>query len=161
MNLPKSKEAYIKAIMNPWKFNTMMGLKLPSLIFWGVKLKQLDSDKCIVSIPFRFTTQNPFGSIYFSALNGAAELSTGIPVQMMLAQFGPHSMLVTGFSATFVKKASTKTEFVCEQGAELLRFFEGLKSPGDNGVITLNSRGYNTSGDEVCNMQVTWSIKKK
>jgi hypothetical protein len=161
MKIPSSSAEYIKKITNPWVYWSLMGLKLPSIIFWGLKLKKLDRERCEVMIPFRFTTQNPFRSIYFAALNGAAELSTGIPVQMLLCDKGRASMLVTGFSATFIKKASTDTLFVCSEITKLQNIIESLSTECPKVEFHLESIGYNTLQEVVCRMNVHWSIKLK
>jgi Domain of unknown function (DUF4442) len=161
MTLPTSSMEYRKQILKPWKFWTMMFWKLPSIVFWGVKLKELDDYKCSVTIPYSFTTKNPFDSIYFGALNGAAELSTGLLVQMKLADYGPCSMLVTGFEAQFLKKSETIITFVCIGGQILDDFLKSLKNSGDKGSLELESKGYNSNNEVVCVMQIKWSIKKK
>jgi hypothetical protein len=161
MKLPNSSSEYIKSITNPFKYWLMIGLKLPSVLFWGIKLIKLDDDECIVNIPFRFTTQNPFKSIYFAALNGAAELSTGLPVQMVLCDKGPSSMLVTGFEAQFIKKASTHTRFICKDIQKLRTVMANVNPANPTAVVTLETIGYNLTNEEVCRMKVHWSIKCK
>ncbi len=161
MTLPKSKAEYVASLTKPWKFWLSMVINLPSIAFWGAKVVSIDDNQCVVSLPFRWSSKNPFKSIYFSALNGAAEISTGFLVQMMVAEYGPHSMLVTKFEVEFVKKADTTILFTCDQGNELVSFFDGLKSKGESGVIALKSEGRNTRNEVVCRMIVTWSIKRK
>jgi hypothetical protein len=103
MNMNPEAENYRKKMLNPFIFWVAMLSKLPSAIFWRLRVKKLDQDKCEVSLPFFWRTQNPFRSIYFAALAGAAELSTGILCQMALAGKGKFSMLVVDFRAEFYK----------------------------------------------------------
>lgn len=151
---------YQRKMTNPLIFWFAMLVKLPSAIFWKLKVKSLTSEKCEVTIPYFWRSQNPFKSIYFAALAGAAELSTGALCQLALAGRGQFSMLVVDFRAEYHKKASSKITFTCEQGAELFDLIESL-NPGDTAQLTMISTGRNTSGETVAKFFVTWSFKRK
>lgn len=152
--------AYQHKMKNPLIFWFAMLAKLPSAVFWRLKIKELDAQHCEVSIPYFWRTQNPFRSIYFAALAGAAELSTGALCQLALAGKGKFSMLVVDFRAQYSKKADTKITFSCEQGTELFRLIESLQ-PGQSEQLTMISVGRNISGEEVARFFVTWSFKRK
>jgi hypothetical protein len=160
MNLPAPALAYQKKMMNSFIFWWAMLFKLPTAVFWRLKMVQLDRQHCVVSIPYFWRSQNPFKSIYFAALAGAAELSTGALCQLALAGQGAFSMLVVDFRAEYSKKASTKTTFSCEQGAEVFDLVASL-NPGESKQITMVSYGKNTAGEEVARFFITWSFKRK
>ncbi len=145
---------------NPFIFWFAMLFKLPTAVFWRLKMIHLDSQKCHVSIPYFWRSQNPFKSIYFAALAGAAELSTGALCQLALAGKGSFSMLVVDFRAEYSKKANTKILFTCEQGAELFSLIDALK-PGETSQLTMLSIGKNKAGEEVARFFITWSFKRK
>lgn len=157
-----SKEAlsYQKKMTNPFIFWFAMLLNLPSAIFWRLRIRTLTQEKCEVSIPFFWRSQNPFRSIYFAALAGAAELSTGALCQLALAGKGQFSMLVVDFRAQYNKKANTKITFSCDQGLALFELIESLE-PNQSAQLTMISIGTNTSGEEVARFYVTWSFKRK
>src|SRR5690606_9523397 len=152
--------AYQRKMNNPLVFWSAMLFKLPSAIFWGLRIKTLTSSRCEVTIPYKWRTQNPFKSIYFAALAGAAELSTGALAQLALAGRGAFSMLVVDFRAEYSKKANRKITFVCDQGEELSELIKSLKV-GDAGQLTMISTGTNPSGETVARFFVTWSFKRK
>jgi len=152
--------SYQKKMCNPLIFWFAMLIKLPTAVFWRLKMVHLDREKCLVSIPYFWRSQNPFKSIYFAALAGAAELSTGALCQLALAGKGAFSMLVVTFRAEFSKKANTKTTFTCEQGAEVFDLVTSL-NPGESKQITMVSYGKNTSGEDVAQFFITWSFKRK
>jgi hypothetical protein len=160
MTLPAPALAYQKKMMNSFIFWWAMLFKLPTAVFWRLKMVHLDGEKCLVSIPYFWRSQNPFKSIYFAALAGAAELSTGALCQLALAGKGAFSMLVVDFRAEYSKKANTKTTFSCEQGAEVFDLVASL-NPGESKQITMVSYGKNTSGEEVARFFITWSFKRK
>lgn len=153
-------KSHINKMTNPLIFWWAMLFKLPSAIFWRLKMKSLNSEKCEVTIPYFWRSQNPFKSIYFAALAGAAELSTGALCQVALAGKGSFSMLVVDFRAEYSKKASEKITFICDQGSELEGLINAMQV-GENAQLLLLSTGYNLSGEQVAKFFITWSFKRK
>jgi len=158
--MTKEAEKYLNRMTNPFIFWWAMFFKLPSAVFWRLKIKSLSLEKCEVSIPFFWRSQNPFQSIYFAALAGAAELSTGALCQLGMAGKGKFSMLVVDFRAEYHKKANQKIIFTCDQGAELSQLIDSLQ-PQETGTLTMISTGRNPQGDVVAKFYVTWSFKRK
>lgn len=156
---PAAKD-YQKKMTNSFIFWWAMLFKLPSAVFWRLRVKHLDQEKCEITIPFFWRSQNPFKSIYFAAMAGAAELSTGALCQLALAGKGQFSMLVVDFRAEYYKKANSKVTFTCTQGQELFSLIESLNS-GDTAQLTLISEGKNSEGATVAKFFVTWSFKRK
>jgi len=152
--------AYQKKMMNPFIFWWAMFFKLPSVLFWKIRMQKLDDTSCEVQIPYAWRTQNPFKSIYFAALAGAAELSTGALGQMALAGRGAFSMLVVDFKAEYSKKANTRITFSCLQGKEVFDLIDSLQA-GESKALTLVSIGKNTQEEEVARFYITWSFKRK
>ncbi len=158
--LSSAAQSYQKKMLNPLIFWIAMLLKLPTAVFWRLKIAHLDGERCEVTIPYFWRSKNPFQSIYFAALAGAAELSTGALCQLALAGRGSFSMLVVDFRAEYSKKANTKTSFSCEQGAEVFDLVASL-NPGESKQITMVSHGKNSSGEDVARFFITWSFKRK
>jgi hypothetical protein len=151
---------YQRKMTNPIIFWFAMLVRLPSAVFWKLKIKTLNTEKCEVTIPYFWRSQNPFKSIYFAALAGAAELSTGALCQLALAGKGQFSMLVVDFRAEYSKKANSKITFSCKQGEELFDLIESLEI-GESVQLTMTSTGENPSGETVARFFVTWSFKRK
>jgi hypothetical protein len=151
---------YQQKMTNPVIFWFAMLVKLPSAVFWRLRIKALTTEKCEVTIPFFWRSQNPFKSIYFAALAGAAELSTGALCQLALAGKGQFSMLVVGFRAEFSKKANSKITFSCTQGDELFELIDDLEV-GESTQLTMISTGQNQEDETVAKFFITWSFKRK
>jgi hypothetical protein len=158
--MTKEAEKYLSRMTNPYIFWWAMLFKLPSAVFWRLKINSLSLSKCEVSIPYFWRSQNPFQSIYFAALAGAAELSTGALCQLGMAGKGAFSMLVVDFRAEYHKKANQTITFTCDQGQELIGLIEALQ-PGQATTLTMVSTGKNLSGETVAKFYVTWSFKRK
>ncbi|WP_291779464.1 DUF4442 domain-containing protein [Cecembia sp.] len=151
---------YHSRMNNSFIFWWAMLFKLPSAVFWRLKIKNLTTERCEVSIPYFWRSQNPFKSIYFAALAGAAELSTGALCQLAMAGKGKFSMLVVDFKAEYNKKANQKIIFTCDQGKELHDLIDRLQE-GETDKLTMVSTGTNPKGEVVARFFVTWSFKRK
>jgi hypothetical protein len=152
--------SYQGKMTNPIVFWFAMLAKLPTAIFWKLRIKTLTPQKCEVSIPYFWRSQNPFKSIYFAALAGAAELSTGALCQLAIAGKGKFSMLVVDFRAEYFKKADDKILFTCSQGRELFELIDSINVNGTSQLMMI-SHGTNSKGEEVARFYVTWSFKRK
>jgi hypothetical protein len=69
--------SFIKLMKHPVKFRMFLFSRLPSAYFAGVRIREVDEKHCVVTVPYKWFTQNPFRSTYFACLSMAAELSTG------------------------------------------------------------------------------------
>jgi hypothetical protein len=67
---------FLELVMHPFKFRLYLLSKLPSAFFSGVRVCYIDEEKCVVTVPYKWFSQNPFKSTYFACLGMAAEMST-------------------------------------------------------------------------------------
>ncbi|MDX1942663.1 MAG: DUF4442 domain-containing protein [Saprospiraceae bacterium] len=160
-NILPAKSKLIANLNTPWKMRLYFWQRLPSLLFWGVKIKYCDTDKVEITIPFSWRTQNPFRSTYFAALCGAAELSTGTLGLIAIEGRGRISMLITHIEAEFYKKATGLTTFTCEEGKKIQDTVQKTMDSGEAQQIRVTSVGTNTFGEIVTKVTLTWSFKKK
>ena len=150
-----------KKILSKFNFFIFSLKRLPSLVWWGVRLSDLNDHKCIVTMPFKWRTQNPFGSIYFAAQAGAAELSTGLLCMQALSGRGKWSMYVIGFEAEYGVTAKTKVSFTCEDAKLLNETLDKIEAANTSGELVMVSIGENTKGEMVSKFRIKWSFKKK
>src|SRR3982751_1356620 len=109
--------SFLSLVRNPVKFNFFMLQKLPAAWFSGLKIKEITTNSCIISVPYKWFTKNPFHSIYFACLSMAAEMSTGIlAMSAIYKRTPPISMLVTAVDSHYFKKATGTVHFVCNEG---------------------------------------------
>ena len=155
----------IKVFINKiksWKFSFFLISKLPLAYFAGLKIKEIDSQKAIVTAPYNFLNKNPFKSIYFAVLSMAAELSTGILALMHVYKKDKKiSMLVIEMQSKFYKKATNKVKFLCENGNEISNAIDNAINSGKGEVIVSNSKGFDENGVCVAEFNITWSFKAK
>ncbi len=152
---------YLADLNTPWKMRLYFWQKLPTLLFWGVRVRYADPHRCEVTLPYGWRTQNPFRSIYFAAQCGAAELSTGLLATTAIRDRGRISMLITGIEAEFVKKAASLTTFTCEEGEQILETVQRAIDTGEGQEIVVNSTGRDAEGADVSRLRFRWSFKVK
>jgi hypothetical protein len=144
------------------KFGFFMFMKLPSAWLCGVRVREIDAHHAVVSIPYKWLSQNPFNSIYFACQAMAAEMSTGLLAMGHIYKRKPAvSMLVTKIDAVFTKKASERIYFTCTDGDAILQAIETAISTGEGQAITATSIGRNKSGEAVSEFKVEWSFKAR
>lgn len=151
----------IETLNTPWKMRLFTLQRLPSLLFWGVKVQHANPYRADVSLPYSWFTQNPFRSIYFAAQCGAAEFSTGILALIALAGREPISMLVVNFQMEFIKKAVSTTVFTCDEGDRILQAVQQAVDTGEGQTVTVSSVGVQANGEVVSRATLTWTFKKK
>src|SRR5215207_4855643 len=97
---------FFSIIKHPLKFRMFLLSSLPSAYFSGVRVKEIDEKKCVVSVPYKWFSKNPFRSTYFACLSMAAEMSTGALAMACLYKRVPAvSMLVISVNSNYIKKA--------------------------------------------------------
>ncbi|RYY85445.1 MAG: DUF4442 domain-containing protein [Chitinophagaceae bacterium] len=144
------------------RFNLFLLAKLPAAFFSGVKLRACTATECVVDVPFRWFTQNPFRSTYFACLSMGAELSTGaLCMQYIYGRKPALSMLITASTARYHKKATGVTRFTCSEGAAISKAIDTALESGLAQEFTATSVGKNSAGEIVAEFSFTWSFKAK
>jgi hypothetical protein len=154
--------AYIKLMKHPVKFRMFLFAKLPAAFFAGVRIREVDEKRCLVTVPYKWLSQNPFRSTYFACLSMAAELSTGALAMAQIYKLNPPiSMLVVKVDSEYFKKATARTSFVCEDGELFHKAIEETIATGEARTVKAKSIGKNKEGEVVAEFYVTWSFKAK
>ena len=157
-----NKDHFIQLMKHPVKFRMFLFSKLPAAFFSGVRLKAIDETSAVVTVPYKWFSQNPFKSTYFACLAMAAEMSTGLLAMMNTYKSSPSiSMLVTGLEAAYFKKATGITTFTCEEGLAIVNTIEEAIATGNGKTIKIKSTGKNDKGELVAEFFITWSFKAK
>ena len=152
--------SFFRVVNHPIKFRLFLLTRLPSAFFSGVRIRDADPERCSVTIPYRWFTKNPFRSTYFACLSMAAEMSTGTLAMACIQGRKPSvSMLVVNLEATYFKKATGRTMFVCSDGAMIRKAVEQAIVTGEAVSVRACSIGTNEAGEVVAEFFITWSFK--
>ena len=162
MTVDFDASSFIKLANHPLKFRLFLLTKLPSAFFAGVRMRGIDGNKCAVSVPYKWFSQNPFRSTYFACLAMAGEMSTGaLGLAYVYKRKPAISMLVVSVHADYQKKATGRTIFTCEDGALFKKMIEEAIETGESRTVAARSIGRNAAGEIVAEMVVTWSFKMR
>lgn len=160
--MKESAAHFIRQITHPLKGRLFLLMKLPSAFFSGVRIQSITEERCVVTVPYKWFSQNPFRSTYFACLAMAAEMTTGVLGLMQITGRKPAvSMLVVSIEGNFFKKATDVTSFVCENGKEFERLVDEAIATGESKSIKATSIGQNKAGEIVAEFYITWSFKAK
>jgi len=160
--MSEQPNAFLKLVAHPFKFRLFLITKLPAAYFSGVRVKEANDNKCIVAVPYKWFSKNPFKSTYFACLSMAAEMSTGLLAMANTYGRSPAvSMLVVHLEAEFLKKATGVTLFTCRDGEEIRRAVDEAVASGEATSFRAKSVGTNENGEVIAEFYVSWSFKAK
>lgn len=158
---PKS-EALRRRILKPGLFRLYLWKHLPLAGAAGLRLLELNGNRCVVGLPGGFRTQNPFRSTYFAAQSMAAEMSTGAPgLVLVTGAEASVAMLVQEVNGRFLKKITGPSTFTFEQVALLRRAVDAASSSDDAQLFTGRSVGRTSDGEIASEFDVTWTFKRR
>ncbi len=144
------------------KFRIFLLTRLPAAFFAGLRIREFDENKCMVSLPYKWMTKNPFRSTYFASLSMAAEMSTGsLAMGQVYKRNPPVSMLIVKNEAEYFRKATGRTYFTCEDGLLFQQTAEEAIATGEAKTLRARSSGKNKNGELVAEFYFTWSFKVK
>lgn len=149
-------------IKSSWKFRIFLLSKMPIALLTGLSVRDLDEKQCVVSVPFKRFTQNPFRSIYFASQSMAAEMSTGILAMAAIQGYHPAiSMLVTRVEGVFHKKATERVFFTCQEGEKLKEQIRTAVEAGTSLSMEVQTEGRLKDGTHISTFRINWSFKQK
>ena len=135
--------------------------KLPLAFIAGVRVKQFDEECSITKLKFGWINQNPFKSMYFAAMQMAAELATGMLLYQYVASGHKFSMLLVSLNAEYYKKAVGVIHFTCRQSSEMNAFISEVEKSTTGITKKLTVHATNQEGEEVAKFEFDWSCKTK
>ena len=142
--------------------NKFVFFKLPSAFICGVRVKEFDENKCVVTVKHRWINQNPFNSMYWAVQGMAAELATGALLMQQIHKSGQKiSMLVANNKGNFSKKATGRITFVCNDGFLAEQAIQAAIASGEGQSFWMKSIGTNQNGEQVSEMDFEWSVRVK
>jgi len=145
-----------------FKYNFFLFKDLPSAWLCGVRVRDLNDKKCIISVRHNWFNSNPFKSLYWAVQGMASELATGLAIiDFANKNKLKISMLVISNESKFLKKAKGLIRFECDQVNTVKKILSSLSKNKSTDKIKLKSTGYDESGDIVSEFVYEWSFKLK
>jgi hypothetical protein len=135
---------------------------LPLAAFAGLRVVRLDDEAASVCLPGGWRTQNPFRSTYFAAQAMAAEMSTGAPALVLLADAQASvAMLVVSLRVTYTKKLVGEGLFTFEDVAGMRSAIGRAAASDEPQCFAARSVGKDRSGEAVAEFEITWSFRRR
>ena len=151
-----------KLAVKSFYFRSYLFWNLPMGFLSGMKIKKLDEDQCIVSVPFKWLNKNPFKSTFWAVLGMAGEMSTAaLILQYTYKQKPSFSTLPLKLEADFNKKAIGITSFICNDGKMVKeKLMEAIETKIPV-IIKASSQGIDENSNVICEFNFTWSVKAR
>lgn len=151
--------SFIKRVRNPYKFGLFLWLKLPLAALAGLRITSIDETRAQLRTKCWWLTQNPFKSTFWAVMGMAAEMSSGLLVMMYNGPKG--SMYVTACKAVFIKRATGRTFYTCNEGDKIRSAIETFRTNQVPGTIDCTTVVTNEAGDTIAEFVFTWSVKPR
>jgi acyl-coenzyme A thioesterase PaaI-like protein len=128
----------------------------------GIRLVQLDQEKSVSHVPYRWLNKNPFGSMYFAVQSMAAELSTAAMVFMVVREIEAEvSLIIIDSRAEFIRKAKSRVTFTCTDYNVAREAVASLTKIDDVSEVSMKTIGKDTEGNVVSVFDFRWSLKRR
>lgn len=162
MELNAKQRKLASQVTSNFKFPLYLMKSLPMGWFAGLRIRELTSDRCTTSVPFKNLNKNPFKSIYFAVQSMAAELSTASACLLAITGKKPSvAFIIVDLKAKFTKKATDRVYFTCEDGAKAFDAVEKCIATGEATEATFKTVGKMKDGTIVSEFEFTWSFKQR
>ena len=158
--VPKNTNKIRKLALNSFYFRSYLLWNLPMGFISGMRIKKLNEDQCIVSVPYKWINKNPFKSTFWAVLGMAGEMSTAALILQYTYKHKPSfSTLPLKCEADFNKKAVGITSFVCEDGKLVKDKLDKAIATKKPVIIKVYSKGIDNNSNVICEFNFTWSVK--
>lgn len=151
-----------KNFTNNFKFRLAMFNMLPMGWLSGMRVTELNDQKCSVTVPYKRWNKNPFRSTFWAVLGMAAEMSSGALLVMYTHKQKPSiAMLVADCRGEFHKKATDVTTFTCNDAPKIKAAILETMETGEPVLIPCEMEGYNKANELIAKFYFTWSVKAR
>ena len=151
-----------KNFSNNLRFRFTLFKILPMGFLSGMKISELNEEKCSVTVPYKRKNKNPFKSTFWAVLGMAAEMSSGALLIMFTHKQKPSvAMIIVNCTGNFVKKAADITTFTCSDGPKIKEAVKTAILKEEPQLIECHMKGVNAAGEEVASFTFTWSVKAR
>ncbi|MEQ9404652.1 MAG: DUF4442 domain-containing protein [Cyclobacteriaceae bacterium] len=162
MELNARQTKLISRIKKGSLFALYLFKSLPMGWIAGLRIRELTSEQCITSVPFKRLNKNPFKSIYFAVQSMAAELSTASGCLLAVEGQKPSiAFIIVDMKATFLKKATDRVYFTCNDCSSAFEAVQRCIESGESETTTFKTVGSMKDGTVVAEFEFTWSFKQR
>ena len=152
-----------------WKDTVLLRLfgwtKIPLLGFIQPRVRHMDADSCVIEVPLSWRTRNHLRSMYFGVLSAGADLAGGLLAMRIIQGSGKNvSLVFKDFKADFLKRAESRTLFVCHEGAQVRAFLDRVLASPDRQEMPVHVEAHSLIENKwecVARFTLTLSLKNR
>lgn len=159
MNLRGRGEAFRNRVINPTMFRVYMLAKMPVLGVTGTYLNEIDTHRCVATLPCGWTTKNLFGSTFTAAVLAAAEVaSVALMVLHVRNQEAEVMPTVAKIESRMGESRREELKLRCDDGARYAEFV--ARAAAANGPIeeVFTVRALDSVGRPRHEIDITWRL---
>jgi acyl-coenzyme A thioesterase PaaI-like protein len=126
----------VPVLIKETAFVRLLSLRIPSLLFLGPRVLELDDGGCAIEIPLGLRTKNHLGSMYVGVLCAGADLASGLNAARLI--YGRHRAVKLSFKdlkADFLKRADGDVVFRSRDGERVREAVERADDSGERVTI--------------------------
>jgi len=162
MDLNPSQKKLAQRITKGFQFSYYLLFSLPMGWIAGLRVREINEDRCVTSVPFKWLNKNPFKSTYFAVQSMAAELSTATACLLAVQGQKPSvAFIIVDLKANFTKKATDRVYFTCEDTQKAFEAVSKCIETGEATQATFKTVGKMKDGTIVSEFEFTWSFKQR
>lgn len=162
MGLNPSQQKLSRKITKGGLFAMYLFNNLPMGWIAGLRIQEINENRCVTSVPFKWLTKNPFKSIYFAVQSMAAELSTATACLLAVQGHQPSiAFIIVDLKANFTKKATGRVYFTCVDNVRAFEAVDACIATGEAQEATFKTVGKMKDGTIVSEFEFTWSFKQR
>ena len=162
MKLNPTQQKLSQKLTKGLLFSFYLLFNLPMGWIAGLRIREINEQRCITSVPFKWLNKNPFKSTYFAVQSMAAELSTATSCLLAVQGHSPSiAFIIVDLKANFTKKATGRVYFTCEDTSKAFDAVDQCIASKESTQATFKTVGKMKDGTVVSEFEFTWSFKQR
>lgn len=159
MDLRDRGTAFRNRVINPTMFRVYMLAKMPVLGVTGTYLTEIDTHRCVATLPCGWTTKNLFGNTFNAAVLAAAETaSVSLLVLHLRNQDSKATPDVVRIESRFGKARLEELTLRCDDGERYAEFVARAAAAEEPLEETFTVRGSDRNGRPRHEIDITWRL---
>lgn len=159
MDLREGGQAFRNRVINPMMFRAYMLVKMPVLGVTGTYLEEIDTQRCVATLPCGWTTKNLFGKTFNAAVLAAAETASVallvLHVRNQAADVTPEMIEIDG---RFGEPELEELTIRCDDGERYAAFVARAKASDEPIEETFTVYAQDVRGQARHEVDITWRL---
>lgn len=154
----------LRSTVSRWDMFKFLLMKVPTVLWAGIKVDLLDHSHCKVSIRRSWRNRNPYNGVYFANVLTAAEMASGLMVFDEILQAEDVAgikvaAIISSVNVQFIRPVKGAATVCCRQARQIeVAVLDAIKD-GRASVLT-HSTVHNDRGRLCADVEIIWTLKR-